>query len=112
MYFTFCGSHLRFLPFALRVELVIKRASTASKIPRTISTREHVSAEMDLFYGPQMRWPVIIAMVVQALEKTWRSARERRAGDAGAHHPSRRMWPSKSPAAERGFLQRSSERGP
>ncbi len=47
-----------------------------------------------------------IAMVVQALEKTWRSARERRAGDAGAHHPSRRMWPSKSPAAERGFLQR------
>ena len=41
--------------FAIRSprKLVIKRASTASEIPRTISTREHVSAEMDLFYGPQ-----------------------------------------------------------
>jgi hypothetical protein len=44
---------IRALPFALRVKLVNKRASTASEIPRTISTREHVSAEMDLFYGPQ-----------------------------------------------------------
>ena len=49
--------------------------------------------------------------LVQALEKTWRSARERRAGDAGAHHPSRRMWPSqKAPPPSGAFCSGLSER--